>query len=156
MKWLRAAAAAAATVAAVIWACGSPHSIDVSPVDAGLPPDGGPGDAGPGDGGPGDGGPTDGGPTDGGPIDGGYVPPPAIPFPSVPGWSFLGPQNNGPHDVFQVSADQGGNGFVFLVHRRLRCLERTGSRAVEREGVHLHSVKGQHALRMLSTCGDSP
>jgi hypothetical protein len=30
----------------------------------------------------------------------------------VPNWTFLGPQHGGPHDVFQVSADQGGNIWV--------------------------------------------
>jgi hypothetical protein len=57
---------------------------------------------------------TDGGATDGGSTDGGtsYTPPPPIQFPTDAGWSFLGPQNDGPHDVFQVTSDQAGNIWV--------------------------------------------
>jgi hypothetical protein len=85
---------------------------DAGPPDAG-PPDAGPPDAGPPDAGPPDAGPPDAGPPDAGPPDGGgFVPPPAIPFPTVANWTFLGPQHGGPHDVFQVSADQGGNLWV--------------------------------------------
>jgi hypothetical protein len=110
MKWWRAAGAVAVVAAAVVWACGGgsgSESIGTGP-DAGIP------DAGPPDAGPPDAGPPDGGPPDAGPPDGssGFVPPDPIAFPSVPGWSFLGPQNGGPHDVFQVSADQGGNIWV--------------------------------------------
>src|SRR5438874_8593190 len=129
MKWLRAATAAAATAAALIWACGAPGGDSISKdgsssggsgsdaggvddgggsQDGGGSHDGGGTDAGPTDGGPTDGGPADGGPTDGG----GYTPPPAIPFPTQAGWSFLGPQNDGPHDVYQVTADQSGNIWV--------------------------------------------
>jgi hypothetical protein len=128
MRWWRAAGAVAVGAAAVVWACGGAGSGDVGPgrdggppltdggdpdsghPDAG-PPDAGP-DAGPPDAGPPDAGPPDAGPPDAGPPDGGFDPPPAIPFPTVPGWSFLGPQHGGPHDVFQVSADQGGNIWV--------------------------------------------
>ena len=114
MKWWRAAGAAAIAVAAVIWSCGGAGSADVSPLrDGGLPPvDGGDPDAGRPDAGPPDAGPPDAGPPDAGPSDGGFVPPPPISFPTVPGWSFLGPQDGGPHDVYQVSADQGGNIWV--------------------------------------------
>ena len=129
MRWWRAAGAMAVGAAAVVWACGGAGSGDVGPgrdggppptdggdpdaghPDAGPPdagPDAGPPDAGP-DAGPPDAGPPDAGPPDAGPPDGGFVPPPAIPFPTAPGWSFLGPQHGGPHDVYQVSADQGGN-----------------------------------------------
>jgi hypothetical protein len=83
---------------------------DAGGPDAG-PPDAGPPDAGPPDAGPPDAGRPDAGPPDGGPP-GGFVPPPAIPFPTVSGWTFLGPQNGGPNDVYQVSADQGGNLWV--------------------------------------------
>jgi len=52
---------------------------------------------------------------DGG-VDGGtaWTPPPPVDFPNPPpaGWSFYGPQNGGPHDVFGVSADQAGNIWV--------------------------------------------
>jgi hypothetical protein len=127
MRWVRAAAIAAGAAAALIWACGSPGSGDVGPgrdggtglgdggVSDGGQPDSGT-DAGPGDAGT-DGGTdagTDGGTdagTDGG-SDAGYTPPAAIDFPTVPGWSFLGPQNGGPHDVYQVSSDDGGNIWV--------------------------------------------
>jgi hypothetical protein len=117
MKWFRAATAVAAAAAAVVWACGSSggSSIQGSP----PPPDGGV-DAGSDAGSDAgmdagmdagiDGG-TDAG-SDAGSDAGGYVPPPAIDFPNVPGWSFLGPQNNGPHDVYQVTADDGGNIWV--------------------------------------------
>ncbi|HEX9573322.1 MAG TPA: hypothetical protein VF994_04455 [Myxococcales bacterium] len=123
MKWWRAAGAVAVGAAVVVWACGGAGSGDLGPgrdggpppTDGGDPdaghPDAGPPDAGP-DAGPPDAGPPDAGPPDAGPPDGGFVPPPAIPFPTVPGWSFLGPQHGGPHDVFQVSADQGGNIWV--------------------------------------------
>ena len=116
MRWWRAAGAAAVSAAAVVWACGGAGSGDVAPGrDAGPPPvntDAGLPDAGPPDAGPPDAGPPDAGPPDAGPPDGGFVPPPAIPFPTVPNWTFLGPQHGGPHDVFQVSADQGGNIWV--------------------------------------------
>src|SRR5712691_4665283 len=120
MRSWRVAGAVAVGAAAVVWACGGGGSGDVEPGrDAGPPPtdggdpdaghpDAGPPDAGP-DADPPDAGPPDAGPPDAGAPDGGFVPPPAIPFPTVPGWSFLGPQHGGPHDVFQVSADQGGN-----------------------------------------------
>jgi hypothetical protein len=113
MKWWRAAGAAAVAAAAAIWACGGAGSGDVGlGRDAGPPlTDGGIPDAGPPDAGPPDAGPPDAGPPDAGPP-GGFVPPPAIGFPTVAGWSFLGPQDGGPHDVFQVSADQGGNIWV--------------------------------------------
>jgi len=71
-------------------------------------PDAGP-DAGPPDAGPPDAGPPDAGPPDAGPPDAG---PPDPTFPNVPNWTFLGQQNGGPHDVFQVTADQGGNIWV--------------------------------------------
>src|SRR5438105_12237360 len=96
--------------AAVIWSCGKGTDSNqgsggnvVSPPDAGnTPPPPPP--------------PPDGG-TDGG-TDGGsafiFVPPPPVDFPSPApaGWAFYGPQNGGPHDVFGVSADQGGNIWV--------------------------------------------
>jgi hypothetical protein len=112
MRWWRAAAVAAAAAAAVIWACGSPGSGDPNQ-RRGPPPDDGGVDAGSDagtDGGTDAG--SDGG-TDAG-SDGGVVwtPPPPIDFPTAPGWSFLGPQNDGPHDVYQVSADDGGNIWV--------------------------------------------
>src|SRR5438067_13160698 len=128
MAWLRAATAAAATAAALIWACGAPggdsssedgSSSGGSGSDAGGVDDGGGSQDGGGshDGGGTDAGPTDGGPTDGGAADGptdggGYTPPPPIQFPTEAGWSFLGPQNDGPHDVYQVTADQSGNIWV--------------------------------------------
>ena len=116
MKWWRAAGGVAVASAAVLWACGGGGSGEVAPgrdsgpplTDGGGGPDAGPPDAGPPDAGPPDAGPPDAGPPDGG----GFVPPPAIPFPTVAGWSFLGPQHGGPHDVYQVSADQGGNLWV--------------------------------------------
>ena len=129
MNWLRAAAVAAATAAALTWACGAPgggsgskdgsssggSGSDGGASDGGTQDggstDAGSTDAGSTDGGATDGGATDGGATDGG-TDGGYVPPPAIQFPTSAGWSFLGPQNDGPHDVYQVTADQGGNIWV--------------------------------------------
>src|SRR5438105_2824036 len=96
--------------AAVIWSCGKGTDSNqgsggnvVTPPDAGnTPPPPPP--------------PPDGG-TDGG-TDGGsafiFVPPPPVDFPSPApaGWSFYGPQNGGPHDVFGVTADQGGNIWV--------------------------------------------
>ena len=107
MKWLRAAGATAVAGAGAIWACGGgTGSGNVGTGPDGRPPlvDGGIPDAGPPDAGPPDAGPPDAGPPDAGPD--------PISFPNVPGWSFLGPQNGGPQDVFQVTADQGGNIWV--------------------------------------------
>jgi hypothetical protein len=119
MKWWRAAGAAAVLAAAVVWACGGgtgsggvAAGSDAGPTDSGAPPDSGHPDAGPPDAGPPDAGPPDAGPPDAGPPSGVFVPPPPIAFPTAPGWSFLGPQNGGPHDVYQVSADDGGNLWV--------------------------------------------
>ena len=99
--------------AAVIWSCGKGNDGNpgtggtgvVTPPDAGQPPPPPPPDAGT------DGGITDAGTTDGGTV---WVPPPPVDFPSPApaGWSFYGPQNGGPHDVFGVSADQAGNIWV--------------------------------------------
>jgi hypothetical protein len=79
--------------------------------DAGF--DGGTSDGGSGQSGDADAGTGDGG-TDGGASDGGrsWTPPPPIDFPAAQDWTFYGPQNGGPHDVFQVSADEGGNVWV--------------------------------------------
>src|SRR2546430_12429316 len=97
MKWLRAAGATAVAAAVAIWACGGGTGSG----NVGTGPDGGPPLV--------DGGIPDAGPPDAGPPDAGPDP---ISFPNVPGWSFLGPQNGGPQDVFQVTADQGGNIWV--------------------------------------------
>lgn len=67
--------------------------------DAGTPPDAGTADAGTSDAGVPDGSVT-------------WTPPPPIDFPTVKDWTFYGPQNGGPHDVYQVTADQGGNIWV--------------------------------------------
>jgi hypothetical protein len=129
MKWWQRGATAAAVAAGVIWACGGPGgSGGVAPIlDSGIPdagqpdagqPDAGQPDAGQPDAGQPDAGNPDGGQPDAGQPDGGsdggqgWTPPPAIAFPSVATWTFYGPQHGGPHDVYQVSADQGGNIWV--------------------------------------------
>jgi hypothetical protein len=55
------------------------------------------------------------GPADGGGLDDGglaWTPPPPINFPIARDWTFYGPQNGGPRDVYQASADDGGNIWV--------------------------------------------
>jgi hypothetical protein len=161
MTWWRAGAMGAAA-AAVIWACGGgpgSGSVGTGP-DAGLP-DAGPPDAGPPDAGPPDAGPPDAGPPDAGPPDGGggFVPPDPIAFPSAPNWTFLGPQNGGPHDVFQVTADQGGNIWVaggadglFL----LRPGETKFQRFTLADGLHPYGYLGGDQAKFLGVPNGSP
>jgi hypothetical protein len=134
MRWWRWAAGLLLVAAAIAFACGK--GMDDPGTDSGSP-DGGTGqvgqgndagtqdggsnyDAGTQDGGSGydagtqDGGNTDGGMTDGGTADGGvaWTPPPPIDFPTTVNWTFYGPQNGGPHDVYQVTSDGDGNVWV--------------------------------------------
>lgn len=161
MKWWRAAGAAAVAVAAVVWSCGGAGSADVAPGrDGGPPPvDGGdPGGGGP-DAGPPDAGPPDAGQPDAGPSDGGFVPPAPIQFPSVPGWSFLGPQDGGPHDVYQVTADQGGNIWVAGGADGLFLL-RPGSTKFERftiaDGLHPYGYLNGEQAKFLGVPDGTP
>jgi len=79
---------------------------DAGGVDAGMPDAGGV-DAGMPDAGGVDAGPGDAGSPDGGAADGG-----TIVFPNSAGWTFYGPQNGGPPDVYGVTTDEGGNVWV--------------------------------------------
>ncbi len=112
MRWWRLAVWAGFG-AALACGAGSHPSGDVVPPGSSTS-NGGPGPIGnpPPDAG---GSPPDAGtPPDGGAPDGSVAWTPAAPidFPTAPGWTFYGPQNGGPHDVYQVTADEGGNIWV--------------------------------------------
>jgi hypothetical protein len=77
----------------------------------------------------------------------------------VPNWTFLGPQHGGPHDVFQVSADQGGNIWVAGGADGLFLL-RPGATKFERftiaEGLHPYGYLNGDQAKFLGVPDGSP
>ncbi len=99
---------------------GGAGTVDGGASDGGAGADGGATDGGSLDGGPTDGGLLDGGPLDGGPVDGGPVDGGApdgggvalAPPISKDGWTFYGTGQGLSNDIWDVSADEGGNVYV--------------------------------------------